>query len=200
MAGTPDNYTVGAIPAGVIARLYGNVAVPGAGARLTLFTDGTPDATANPNAKHLGYTDAGMTFTATSTPVEFFADELGPPIKRGVDSVALSISATLLQTNDEEVEKLMLADIGTYSTASGYKQFTLGIKAALSYASFAVVFPSPQDATKYAVWHLYSAANTAGVTFTVGRKTRSGTPVTITGYAVDGRASADNLGNIWWQI
>ena len=51
MAGTADNYTVTAIPQGVIARLYSGMAIPAAGARATLFSDGTPDATANPNAK-----------------------------------------------------------------------------------------------------------------------------------------------------
>lgn len=201
MAGTADNYTVTTIPAGVIARLYANVAVPAGGARMTLdATTGTPDATANPLAKHLGYTDTGVTVTATETVTEFFADELASPIARGIDSATISISGTLLQVNDEEVMKVLMANIGTYSTAAGYKQITLGIKASLTNMPFAVVYPSPQDATKYAVFHLYSAANTAGVTFTLGRKTRSGTPFTITGYAVAGRSSADSVGNFWWQI
>jgi hypothetical protein len=201
MAGTTDNYTVTAIPAGVVAKLYSGMAVPTAGNRATLdATTLTPDATAHPSAKHLGYTDAGITVTMTTAATEFFADEAIAPIARGIDSGTLTISGTLLQVNDEEVMKVLLADIGTYSTAAGYKQFTLGLKTALSYASFAVIYPSPADATKAAVLQLYSAANTAGVTFQLGRKTRAGTPFTITGYAVAGRASADNLGNFWWQI
>ena len=201
MAGTPDNYLVTAIPAGVVARLYANVAVPTSGNRLTLdATTGAPDATANPNAKHLGYTDAGVTVTASVTPIEFNADEIAAPIKRGVDTASISISGTLLQVNDEEVMKLLMGDLGTYSTAAGSKQFTLGIKNSLSYASFAVVYPSPQDPTKWAVFQLYSGANTAGVTFSIGRITRAGTPFTITGYPVDGRTSADNMGSFWWQI
>src|SRR3954465_12286183 len=126
MAGTDDNYTVTAIPQGVIARLYSGMAIPAAGARATLFTDGTPDATANPNAKHLGYTDAGITVTATVATTEFHADESAAPIGRGIDTAAISISGTLLQVNDIEVQKVLLADIGTFSTASGYNQFTLG--------------------------------------------------------------------------
>lgn len=200
MAGTADNYTVAAIPMGVIARLYTGVAVPTAGNRMTLDTDGTPDATANPNAVHLGYTDSGITVTASETTTDFFADELASPIGGGIESSQISISGTLLQVNDEEVMQVLMGNVGTYGTAAGYKQITLGIKAAIVKASFAITYPSPQDPTKYAVWHLYSASNTAGVTFSIGRKTRAGTPFTITGYPVSGRASADSIGNFWWQI
>ena len=40
-------------------KLWLNVALPAAGAVLTLHSDGTPDATTNPNAKHVGMTKAG---------------------------------------------------------------------------------------------------------------------------------------------
>lgn len=197
---TPLRYDVAKIPAGVIAYLFVNVAVPGAGARITVDSDGTPDETENPLAKHLGHTDAGLTFTASVTPQEFFVDEVAPPAKRGIDSAVVSISGTLTQVNDEEVMKFLLADIGTYSTAAGYKQFQLGIKASLTNTSVAVIYPNPDDPTKFSVWHLYSAANTQGVTFTIGRKTRAGTPFTINGYPITSRASTDSFGNVWWGI
>jgi hypothetical protein len=200
MAGTATNYDVLAIPQGVIAQVWTGLAVPSAGARMTLATDGTPDATANPSAIHLGYTDAGLTITATETGQEFFADEVAAPIGTGLDSATVSISGTLLQVNDEDVMKVLAANIGTYSTAAGYKQFTLGFKTSLVTTSVAVIYPSPMDATKFAVFHLYSARNTAGFTFALGRKQRAGTPFTITGYATASRASADSLGNFWWQI
>jgi hypothetical protein len=200
MAGTATNYDILTIPAGVIAQVWTGVAVPSVGNRLTLHTDGTPDSTANPTAVHLGHTDAGLTVTATETTTDFFADELPTPIGSGIDSLSVSISGTLLQVNDEDVMKVMAANFGTYSTAAGYKQLTLGFKSAISYTSSAIIYPSPADATKFAVFHLYSARNTAGFTFALGRKTRAGTPFTLTGYGVSGRASADSYGNYWWQI
>lgn len=200
MAGSATNYTILDIPQGVIAQVWTGLAVPSAGSRMTLHTDGTPESVANPSAIHLGYTDAGLTVTATETVTDFFADEAPFPIGSGIDSVAVSISGTALQVNDEDVMKVMAANIGTYSTAAGYKQFQLGFKSSISYTSSAVIYPSPADPTKFAVFHLYSARNTAGFTFSIGRKTRAGSPFTLTGYGVSGRANADSLGNYWWQI
>lgn len=197
---TATRYDVTKIPAGVIATLWSGLAIPTAGNRITIDSDGTPDETENPNAKHLGHTDAGITVSATETVQDFFADELAPPIASSIDTATVSITGTLLQVNDEEVMKVLMANIGTYSTAAGYKQITLGIKATLTNASIAVIYPSPMDATKFVAFHLYSARSTAGVTFQIGRKTRAGTPFTITGYPITTRASADQFGNFWWQI
>lgn len=200
MAGTATNYDVLTIPQGVIAQVWTGLAVPTAGNRLTLHTDGTPESVANPSAVHLGHTDAGLTITASETTSDFFADELAAPIGSSIDQLTLTISGTLLQVNDEDVIKVLGANVGTYSTAAGYKQFTLGFKSSITYTSSAVIYPSPQDATKFAVFHLYSARSTAGFTFSLGRKQRAGTPFTLTGYGVSGRASADSFGNYWWQI
>lgn len=200
MAGTATNYDILSIPQGVIAQVWTGLAVPSAGNRMTLHTDGTPDATANPSAVHLGYTDAGLTIKATETATDFFVDELPSPSGSSLDSLTVSIEGTLTQVNDEDVMKVLGANFGTYSTAAGYKQFTLGFKTSISYTSSAVIYPSPMDATKFAVFHLYSARNTAGFTFSLGRKQRAGTPFTLAGYGVSGRATADAVGNYWWQI
>lgn len=197
---TATRYDVTKIPAGVIATLWAGLAIPGANARLTIDSDGTPDETENPNAKHLGHTDSGITVSATETVQDFFADELAPPIASSIDTATVSITGTLLQVNDEEVMKVLGANLMTYSTASGYKQLQMGIKASLTNASIAVIWPTPMDPTKFAAFHLYSARSTAGVTFQIGRKTRAGTPFTITGYPITSRASADQFGNYWWQI
>lgn len=200
MAGTATNYDILSIPQGVIAQVWTGLAVPAAAARMTLHTDGTPDATANPSAVHLGYTDAGLTVTATETATDFNVDELAAPSGSSLDSLTVSISGTLVQVNDEDVMKVLAANFGTYSTAAGYKQITLGFKTSIAYTSSAIIYPSPMDATKFAVFHLYSARNTAGFTFTLGRKTRAGTPFTLAGYGVSGRATSDAVGNYWWQI
>ncbi len=51
MAGTATDWNAAAI-AVTKGQLWANLAIPAAGARLTVATDGTPDAIANPNAKH----------------------------------------------------------------------------------------------------------------------------------------------------
>jgi hypothetical protein len=200
MAGTATRYDSTKIRAGSVGQLWAGLAVPGAGGRLTLFTDGTPDATANPNAKHLGHTDAGTTCTLGMTITDHFVDEAPYPVQSSFDTSSMEISGSLVQIFDEEMLKVITANIGTYSTAAGYKQFTIGTAAALAYSSIALIFPTQMDPTKFAVFHIYNGLNTNGMTFAVDRKGRSTTPFTIKGYALTARASADQMGNYWWQI
>lgn len=200
MAGTATNYDILTIPQGIIAQVWTGLAIPTAGNRMTLHTDGTPESVANPAAIHLGHTDAGLTVSATETVTDFFVDELPAPSGSSLDSLTINISGTLTQVNDEDVMKVLAANFATYSTAAGYKQHTLGFKTSISYTSSAVIYPSPQDATKFAVFHLYSSRNTTGFTFSLARKTRAGTPFTLSGYGVSGRAAADAFGNFWQQI
>lgn len=200
MAGTATRYNVANIPMGVIAQLWSGLAVPAAGARLTLDTDGTPDATANPSAKHLGHTDAGMTISAKESVQEFFADESFGPIGSALDTLEFMIEGSALQVADEELMKVMAAAFGTYSTAAGYKQLQLGVKPTITYSSIAVIWPSPMDPTKYQVFNLYNARNTNGFSLQIGRKQRAATPFAIKGYGLTARALADQYGNYWWQI
>ena len=157
MAGTATRYNALTIPAGVIVQLWTGLAVPAAAARLTLDTDGTPDATANPSAKHLGHTDAGLTVTGTETVQDFFADEVAYPIASSLDTVEYTIAGSALQVADEELMKFLAANTGTYGTAAGYKEFTLGYKSSITYASVAAIWKSPLDPTKFAVFNLYNA-------------------------------------------
>lgn len=200
MAGTATRYDSTLIRAGQIGQLWAGLAVPSAGARLTLATDGTPDATANPSAKHLGHTDAGTTCTLGMTVTDHFVDEVPYPIKSSADTSSMEISGSLVQVLDEEMLKVITANIGTYSTSTGYKQFTIGAATSLVYTSIALIFPTPMDPTKFTVFHIYNGMNTNGMTFAVDRKGRSTTPFTIKGYALTARAQADQLGNYWWQI
>src|SRR5436190_22759390 len=149
MAGTATRYNQVAVPMGVVAQLRANLSVPAASARLPLDADGTPDATANPSAKHLGHTDAGLTVTARETIQDYFADEVPYPIGSSVESAEVMIEGAALQIADEEAMKIFGSQIGTYSTNTGYKQFTLGYKPTITYNSMAVIFPSPLDPTKF---------------------------------------------------
>jgi|SRR5204862_5722184 hypothetical protein len=200
MAGTATRFNPLTIPMGVVAQLWANLAVPAASARLTLDTDGTPDSTANPNAKHLGHTDAGLTVTARDTIQDWFADEVPYPIGSSLQSSEVMIEGAALQIADEEAMKIFGSGIGTYSTAAGYKQFQLGWKPTITYNSMAVIYPSPLDPTKFAVFNLYNARNTNGFQFQIGRKNRASTGFQIKGYGLTARAAADQLGNYWWQI
>ena len=53
MPATAKNYD-SAVTAHGPTDIWLSLAIPGAGAEITLFTDGTPDETANPSARHVG--------------------------------------------------------------------------------------------------------------------------------------------------
>ncbi len=198
MAGTATNYDSQTIITDRVGQIWAGLAVPSASARLTLDTDGTPDATANPNAVHLGHTKEGATITVASTLTKFYADELETPIKSSVDATEMMIEGVFLQVMDEDVLKQITAPFGTYATGSGYKEFSIGRKT-LTYTSVAIIYPTPQDVAKFAVAHIYQGLNEAGLNFSVSRKGMSETPFKFVAYGLSSRAATDTVGKLWYQ-
>lgn len=198
MAGTATSWKTTNIAQNA-GQLWAELAVPGASARLTLDADGTPDATANPSAKHLGATRSGVKVLAKSTLIEFFADEFQAPIRKNIDTVSMGITGELLGVTDSILVAFLLPGVGTYATASGYKQVTVGRKA-LAYSSIAHIYPLVEDSTKLGLFHIYNAINDAGVEWAVARKELGATPFSFVGTEITSRAATDTLGNIWNQI
>lgn len=199
MAGTATNYDTSTIIVDVVGQVWANLAVPGAGARITLHTDGTPDATANPSAIHLGHTKEGSKVTISSSITKHFVDELEAPFKASVDATDMMIEGIFTQLLDEDVLKQITAPFGTYATASGYKEFAIGRKV-LPYTSLALIFPTPADVTKFAVAHIYNGLNESGLSFSVSRKNMAETPFKFVAYGLSSRAATDTVGKYWWQI
>jgi hypothetical protein len=200
MAGTATNYQPTLIRAGSIAQVWGNLAIPAAGARLTLDTDGTPDATANPSAVHLGMTEAGAMFKVKPTFQKFLADEFASPVKNQMDALEATIEAAFLQIMDEKLLQVLTVGFGTYATDTGYKEVALGI-AAQTYTSLALIFPTEADKTKFGVFHLYKTNNTGGLdSIDMSRKKMSSAKAVFEGLAIPGRAATDSVGKYWWQI
>lgn len=198
MAGTATSWktTNIALNAG---QLWANLAIPGASARLTLDADGTPDATANPSALHLGATKAGAKFMVKSSVTKYNVDEFRAPISASITAVEMGISCELVGVTHSELLAFLLPGVGTYSTASGYKQVTMGSKA-IAYSSIACIFPLIEDTSKYGIFHLYSAINDSGVEWAQSRTELGFTPVSFVGYEITSRAAADTIGNSWKQI
>lgn len=199
MAGTADNWRTSDIILGA-GKLYANVAIPGAGARLTLdATTKTPDSTANPNAIHLGSTQAGAKLTVATQMQDYFVDEFAAPIVSNVEGVAANIEGAFAGIANTTFLELLTPGLGTHGTASGYSQLTLG-RRALVYTSVCIIAPRYDDPTKTVVAQLYKALNTTGFEATFGRKELSFTPFNFKGYEVTTRAAADTLGNFWYEI
>jgi hypothetical protein len=102
-------------------QLWGLLATPGAGARLTLDADGTPDATANATAFHYGATKAGAKLMAKGAFKKFSVDEFRAPIVTNVETVEAGISAELVGVTDMDVMKNLLPGIFTPANFVGYE-------------------------------------------------------------------------------
>lgn len=198
MAGTATDWNVAAI-ANTKGQIWANLAIPAGGARLSLHTDGTPDGTANPNAKHLGMTREGAQFLVKPKFEQFYADEFTAPIKTGLGEQEMMISAELLQVTDTALLELLTPGVGTKTVGTGYEQVTFGQRA-IVYTSIALIFPTEADPTKFAVFHLYKGLNEGGIDIKTGRKILSGVSLSFRGFDITSRAIADTAGSFWKQV
>lgn len=179
------------------AQIWAGLALPGAGAFLTLDANGEPDATANPTRKHLGHTAEGAALLVKPSYNEFTVDESPAPIKRNVGGVEIAISANLVQIMDFDLAVLLLPGIATKSTPSGKIALNFGL-IAVAYTSVAIIYPLESNAAKYAVFHVYRGANDEGISAEFGRTKMAGTACSFKGHAITSRATTDQYG-AWWQ-
>jgi len=180
-------------------QLWGQLAIPAADARVTLHTDGTPESVANPNAFHYGHTKDGSKCRIKASYIEHYADESPSPLVSVVDKVEMAIAGALLAVTDLDVVKNLLTGVGTYSTASGYKQVRIG-DFAIAYQSLALIWPTFASGTYFNVFHLYSTFNKVGIEFDVGRNKMGETPFEFMGHTISTRATTDHTGNYWQTI
>lgn len=201
MAGTSKTYTSSQIILGP-ADVWLNVAVPSAASRMTLHTDGTPDATANPSAIHLGMTAAGTTFEYKPEIQEFGSDELTAPHLSRIISEACTLKGEFLQVFNWAILAKMAVggtkNVDT-STTSGYEELTFGGISTISTFSVALIGTDISGTSEYWVMQLYNTYNKAGFGFTVTRKDQSKAAFEFSGLSITSRASGDQIGNFWHQ-
>jgi len=202
MAGTADNFNtldVGIGPGKLYIDLGGaNGAWDGAaGVRLILAADGTPDSTQNPNARHIGWTDAGSQFSVKPTFSQFFADESPDPIISRVTAQEALISGSLLQVMDMDLVEV-LNPTATRSDVMGSEGVTFGV-ATIQYTSVALIWPFEDDPARFGVIHLYKAFNDQGLAGNITAKDLSKSPYAFRGLAISSRAATDRVGRYFTQ-
>jgi hypothetical protein len=166
MAGVPDNWQSTRIALGP-GKFYGNLGgttnAPwdlGAGVRLLLDADGTPNTTQNPFAVHLGMTEGGEEWSAKPTRTDFFADEFTTPIASRITAEEIAISGSLLQISDMAVQAIM-NPTATRSDVGGTEGLTFGGLGTVTYRSFAVIWPVEGSTTIWAWRHRLHRRNLA---------------------------------------
>ena len=186
-----------------VAQNYGwlwrGCAIPGAGARPTLHTDGSPDATAHPSAVHMGATKEGAKLMVKGAFDKFSVDEFRGAIITNIGGVEVGISAELVGVTDQQLMAYLLPGIGTRATGSGYDYVTIGAKA-IAYDCLLLTFPLIEDTSKFGWFQIYSGLNDTGVEWAQGRKQLGFTPVSLMAYEVTSRAVGDTLGQFGKQI
>lgn len=198
MAGTAKSYNTNYVEIGP-ADIWLDVAVPGAGGRITLHTDGTPESVANPSALHLGMTLEGSRVIYTPNVTEFESDELTAPIIVQNVGEVLAIEGTMLQVLDTLIAIKLMAG-GTRSTGSGYEEISLGGKQTVPTFTVAVIAPIYADTTKFVVFNIYKAWNSAGWQMDLSRKKMSSVPFSFKAQAISSRAQGDQNGKYWKTV
>lgn len=198
MAGTAKSYNTAYVELGP-GDIWLDVAVPGAAARVTLHTDGTPESVANPTAKHLGMTAEGAKLIYSPNLTNFESDEQTAPIITQNIGEELRIEGTMLQVLDSTLVTKLVAG-ATFGSAAAYEQNTVGGKQTV--ATFTVLYVAPiyADPTKFFVVNIYKAYNAAGWQTDVSRKKMAGVPFNFFGLSISSRAAGDQLGNIWKSL
>lgn len=198
MAATAKNYSTTTLEIGP-GDIWLNVGVPGAGARITLASDGTPDSVSNPSCVHLGMTQEGSKCIYTPNLQVFESDELTAPILTQNVGEVLSIEGTMLQVLDTSILSYLVAG-GTRTTGSGYEQITIGGKQTVATFTIAVIAPVYADVTKFVVYNIYKGYNSAGFNFDISRKKMAAIPFKFEAQSISTRAAGDQAGSIWKSV
>lgn len=177
-------------------KIWYGLAVPAAGAYLTIGADGTPDATQNPNAKLIGLTDNGSEISLSKSFTEEFYDEFKYPLERNMEQVGANIKCSAAQVLDADLLTLTTVGMGTPLTAAGKLAWTLG-ESDLTFTSIAVISPTKADSTKFVVFHLYKAYNKAPFSMPISRQTRAKLDLEFEAVAIPTRAKTDTVGALW---
>lgn len=203
MPGTADNFVAEKVligPGKMYVDLGGGSGQwdGGAGVRLILDDDGSPDSTQNPSAIHLGYTEGGTEWLVKPTVQNFFADEEVDPIVARVTEEEKVISGSMLQILNMDLAEVMIPT-ALRSDVMGSQGLTFGGSGVIGYTSVAVIAPLESDATRFAVFHLYKAFNDAGLAAQITAKKLSASPFAFRGLGIGTRAAGDKAGRYYVQ-
>lgn len=180
------------------SRIYTGLAIPAAGAELTITEDGEPDATESPNVKQIGLTENGAVCTITKTEQEEFFDEFKQSLARTIEQTGMMIKCKATQILDIDVFTVISSGVGTPQTVTGKKKLKIG-EAVINNTGIAAIAATRNDPTKFIVFHIYSGHNVANIDFPLSRQTRAGIDVEFHGVAVTSRSTDDILGAVWWD-
>lgn len=203
MSGTNDNFVAAAVMIGR-SKLYVDLGTGSgewdgaAGVRLILDDNGSPDSSQNPNAKHLGYTEAGLEWLMKPTFQNFTPDEELDPIITLPQTEEKVISGSMWQILDMDLAEALMPT-ATRSDVMGSQGLTFGGNRTIAYTSVAAIAPLQSDPTRFAVFHLYKAFNDQGLAAQLTKTKPASSPFAFRGLGISTRANGDKAGRYYVQ-
>jgi hypothetical protein len=203
MAGTPYPLDKTLFSRGP-GKVYVGVAVPAVGSELVLATDGTPDATANPNALAIGATEAGAKFTAKPLFETEQINEVAGDFDRAIIGWEMSISGIYRQVRDYPLEVAITPGATAANTAAstgvkGKKKTLFGLGTTTLYSVTLIAKIPNSSPALYEVYQLYSSLNEAGIEREIDRTKGARNPFNFKAYPVPTRDESDMYGTHWEQ-
>lgn len=179
------------------AKMVIKLAVPATDAVMVIdFATGMPDATANPNAIHVGYTAEGWEFNIEYTSDQRRVDEEETAVADFITETTATITGQMAQVRNLPLLSAMLPG-SVYTAPTGtptqIEKVTGGGLSTFSYFCAALIWPDDDDAD--VIWWvmLYRCLNTGGLSIGLGRTKDSLANVTLSGRAVSGRTAGDRV-------
>jgi hypothetical protein len=159
--------------------------------RLAL-TSGTPDSVTHANSICLGLTEGPIKVTFKDKLSEIRVDQADGPVGVYKEQVEAMIEAELTQQSVDLLQQALTT--GTYSTASGYKQLTIGGVSEVPTAAFAVITPKLGGGGLYTVSLIYKGYVEGLLEASSGRAKKSTHKITIKGLTDLARTAGKQIG------
>jgi hypothetical protein len=138
--------------------------------RLTLASDGTPDAVTHGTCVHLGALQDCVTRVKPAINT-IGLDTLDCPFDIYLGDLTAEFEATFAQTEMQKLQRAL--GVGTYGSGSGYKQVTFGGTLVVPTYCMAAIAPKRLNAAQHNVAVLFSAAPAGGFQVIFGRSSPS---------------------------
>lgn len=190
--------------------VYGNVGLPGAGARLAvaITTEGipTPDTGAgnSPNAFWLGTSKEGAKLSIGHEIDTLEVDEYEGEVDERVKKTVSSLEGELYEALDlVRLQKILpgteLVTVASGVGTVGYEQIRGGGLLTVPKIPICALSIDPADPTLVICAMLYAASNKAGLALPMSGKSRATVPYKFEGKDVVGRAKGDRHWTFWKQ-
>lgn len=196
MAATARNYDIMQIHQGPgdIWVIPSGVAPSDSAVRLTLATDGSPDATAHAGSICLGLTKGGITFAIKQKFSDISVDQVEAPVDTYVDDLEGSLEAELSQQGVTLLQNALTTGVFSTQASPGWNQLTFGGISVVPVACIAAITPKRTGSGLFIVSMLYQASAQGGLQALMARNKTSGHKVMFKGQSVLTRTAGKQIG------